>query len=344
MNGVLTFIDGARFEGKSFGYEHSSAGEVVFSTGMVGYPEALTDPSYKGQILVLTYPLIGNYGVPHKKFWESEKIRVKGLVVSDYVDTPFHDSSTMTLSEWLKKEKIPALEIKDTRYLTQKIRSKGALLGKLLFKKNIKWYDPDKINLVRETSIKKPRVYGRGRVKIAVLDCGGKHNVIRELVKRNIQVTEFPWDYDVFSEKIRFDAILISNGPGNPKRADKTIEIVGKALTQKIPTFGICLGNQLLSLAAGGDTAKLKFGHRSQNQPCLLEGTRKCFLTTQNHGYVVSRVPKGFRSWFKNINDGTNEGIYHEKYPFMSVQFHPESSPGPEDTKWIFDFFLKKIK
>ena len=344
MNGILNLKDGTKIEGKSFGSEQSSSGEVVFSTGMVGYPEAITDPSYKGQILVLTYPLIGNYGVPPRKYWESEKIQISGLIVSTYVDTPSHHQSVITLSQWLKNEKIPALEIKDTRFLTQEIRTKGSMLGKMIFKKDVEWFDPDKENLVERVSIKKPRTFGKGRIKIAIIDCGGKHNVIREFVKRKVQVTEFPWNYDFFSEKRDFDAILISNGPGNPKRVTAPIQLVQKALSKKIPVMGICMGNQLLTLAADGDTAKLKYGHRSQNQPCILEGTDKCFLTTQNHGYVVSKIPKGFKTWFRNVNDDTNEGIYHEKYPFMSVQFHPEASPGPEDTDWIFDKFLKTIK
>lgn len=344
MKGRLSLKDGTRIEGESFGHESSIAGEVVFSTGMVGYPESITDPSYKGQILILTYPIIGNYGVPPKKFWESSKIHVSGLIVSTYIDAPSHHQSVMTLSEWLKKEKIPALEIKDTRYLTQRIRRRGDMLGKITFRKDILWYDPYEKNLVAEVAIKKTIVLGKGKTKIGVVDCGGKQNAIRHLLKRNIEVTILPWNYDFISEHKNFDALMISNGPGNPKQAEITISIIEKALSKKIPTFGICLGNQLLTLAAGGDTRKLKFGHRSQNQPCFLNGTQKCFITTQNHGYVVSKIPKGFKPWFTNINDGTNEGIKHEKLPFMSVQFHPEATPGPEDTDWIFDYFLKTIR
>jgi len=343
MNGALILKDGTKAEGLSFGYEGSTSGEVVFSTGMVGYPESLTDPSYKGQILIFTYPLIGNYGIPERIYWESSGIQVKGLIVSSYINTPSHHKSVMTLSDWLKKEQIPALEIKDTRLLTQKIRSKGAILGKILFQNNTDWYDPDKENLVSEVSVRKPVRIGRGKIKVAFIDCGTKRSIISELLDRNVEVTIFPWDYDFLQEKKKFNAVIISNGPGNPKRAEETVGIIKKAMVRRVPILGICLGNQLLTLAAGGDTKKLKYGHRSQNQPSLLEGTKRCFLTTQNHGYVVSKIPKGFKPWFTNANDQTNEGIIHEKLPFMSVQFHPEATPGPEDTSWIFDFFLKKV-
>ena len=345
MKGTLQFKDGARFEGVSFGHESSTAGEMVFSTGMVGYPESFTDPSFSGQILILTYPLIGNYGVPDARFFESNKIRIAGLIVSNYIDTPSHSSSKQTLSDWLKAEKIPALEIKDTRALTIYLREKGSQLGKIIFGHDIPFIDPNEKNLVAEVSQKKVTRQGTGKKKVVLIDCGAKKNITRCLVKRGIEVITVPWDYDIFTHlKDGFDAIIISNGPGNPKMADKTIRTVKKALEKNIPILGICLGNQILALAAGGDTKKLKFGHRSQNQPSILEGTKRCFLTTQNHGFYVSAIPAGFRPWFTNANDGTNEGIIHEKKPFMSVQFHPEATPGPVDTEWIFDFFLEKVK
>ena len=343
MKGSLTFKDGTKIEGRSFGYEGSVAGEIVFTTGMVGYPEAMTDPSYTGEILIFTYPIIGSYGIADKKTWESDGIKTKGIIVSNYIDTPSHFSSKMTLSAWLKKEKVPALEIKDTRYLTQKIRTEGTMLGKITINKQVDWYDPDKENLVSYVSSKKPLVLGSGKKHIVMLDCGAKRNISEELLKRGVKLTIVPWDYDIFTQIEKFDGVLISNGPGNPKRVTKTIETVRKALDRKMPILGICLGNQILTLAAGGDTTQMKFGHRSQNQPCLLEGTNKAYLTTQNHGYVVNKIPKGFKTWFTNVNDGTNEGIIHTKYPFMAVQFHPEATPGPVDTSWIFDFFLKKI-
>jgi len=343
----LILKDGSSYEGKSFGYENSINGEVVFATGMTGYTESLTDPSYKGQILVMTYPLIGNYGVASKKTWESEKIQVSGLIVSNYNDTPSHFDSLQTLSQWLKKEKIPALEIKDTRALTLKIRQKGCILGKIVFSPYggppVGWEDPNLSNLAAEVSVNKPRIVGKGVRTVLLLDCGVKKNIINELVARNVKVIHAPWDFDPFAKKVKFDGLMISNGPGDPKMCKATIETVKKILEKKIPTFGICLGNQILALAAGGDTAKMKFGHRGQNQPVQMLGTQKCFLTTQNHGFHVSKVPSGFKQWFINLNDKTNEGIIHNKLPFMSVQFHPESCPGPLDTGWLFDEFIKKL-
>lgn len=344
MIGKLILEDGTEFGGKSFGAPISTAGEVVFSTGMVGYPESLTDPSYTGQILIATYPLIGNYGVPDKKYWESDSIKASGLIVSNYIDTPSHFQSKRTLSKWLKDENIPALEITDTRFLTQKIRDKGTMLGKIVIDKNVEFYDPNKKNLVAQVSTKKIKKEGRGVKTIILIDCGAKGNIEKSFLKRGVKVIVVPWDFDPFEKTThRFDAIFISNGPGDPKMADKTIQTIKKALDKKIPTLGICLGHQLLALAAGGDTSKLKFGHRSQNQPCILDGTKRCFITSQNHGFEVTKIPPGFKKWFTNANDGSNEGIIHTKYPFMSVQFHPEACPGPVDTEWIFDFFLKRI-
>ncbi|MFA6106294.1 MAG: glutamine-hydrolyzing carbamoyl-phosphate synthase small subunit [Patescibacteria group bacterium] len=346
MTGKLILKDGTEISGYSFGKEKSIAGEVVFATGMVGYPESLTDPSYAGQILVMTYPLQGNYGVPSKEYWESDKIQVSGLIVSSYIKTPSHHQSERTLGDWLKDEGIPALEIKDTRALTQKLRTKGAMLGKIELGEKIQFADPNKENLVARVSTKKIftiESYGSGNKTIVLIDCGAKANIARELSARNVEVIIVPWDYDFLNANIKFDGCVISNGPGDPKMANKTIANVRKLLAKKIPTFGICLGNQILALAAGGDTYKLKFGHRGQNQPAVIKGTDKCYLTTQNHGFAVGKIPKGFREWFYNANDNTNEGIIHGNLPFMSVQFHPESRPGPLDTGWLFDEFLKKI-
>jgi len=387
MQGKLILKDGTEISGYSFGKEKSIAGEVVFATGMVGYPESLTDPSYAGQILVMTYPLQGNYGVPDRKHWESDKIQVSGLIVSSYINTPSHHQSEKTLGQWLKDEGIPALEIKDTRALTQKLRTKGAMLGKIELGGKIQFADPNKENLVAQVSTKKvitldnSRLFGldavqggaekrnetysevrrmsiaganaemrqtkkssgNGEKTVILIDCGAKANIARELIRRNVKVIIVPWDYDFLNANIKFDGCVISNGPGDPKMANKTIATVKQILAKKIPTFGICLGNQILALAAGGDTYKLKFGHRGQNQPAVMAGTDRCFLTTQNHGFAVGKIPKGFKEWFYNANDNTNEGIIHNSLPFMSVQFHPESRPGPLDTGWLFDEFLKKI-
>ena len=346
MKAKLKLVDGTEFVGESFGSNISAAGEVVFSTGMMGYPESLTDPSYKGQILILTYPLVGNYGVPDPSFWESDKIMVSGLIVSTYNDTPFHFQSQKTLAAWFREEKIPLIEIKDTRFLTQKIRTRGTMLGKIVLDQDIQYYDPNKENLVEKVSTKKiVRHDAKTNKKTVILiDCGAKRNIERSLTSRGISVITVPWDFDPFVSSVeKFDGIVVSNGPGDPKMASKTIKTIQKALGRKVPILGICLGHQLLTLAAGGDTKKLKYGHRSQNQPCLMEGSNRCFITTQNHGFAASKIPAGFKPWFINANDGTNEGIIHTKLPFMSVQFHPEATPGPVDTEWIFDYFLKKI-
>jgi len=252
----------------------------------------------------------------------------------------------MTLSAWLKKEHIPALEITDTRLLTQKIRDKGALLGKIVITNDVELYDPNVDNLVEQVSTKVVMREGRKsktKPTIVLIDCGGKRNIKRNLLQRNVEVITVPWDYDIFKNRLEFDAVVISNGPGDPKIVIRTIGMVKQVLYRKIPIFGICLGNQILALAAGGDTYKLKFGHRGQNQPCIQLNDGRCYLTTQNHGFAVGAIPPGFKPWFVNANDNTNEGIMHTKYPFFSAQFHPESTPGPLDTEWLFDYFLEKI-
>jgi carbamoyl-phosphate synthase small subunit len=249
----------------------------------------------------------------------------------------------MSLSEWLKTEHVPALEIPDTRLIVKKIRDEGAALVKIEFEKTIAFADPNKENLVAHVSTATVVRHGKGKKTIILIDCGVKENIIRELVKRNVSVLQVPWDYDFIEAGVKCDGVLVSNGPGDPKMAGKTIEIVKKALAKKIPIFGICLGNQILALASGGDTYKLPFGHRGQNQPCELVGTQKCFITTQNHGFAIGKIPQGFKEWFINGNDKTNEGIIHKTLPFMSVQFHPEAAPGPVDTTWLFDYFLKTL-
>lgn len=344
----LILEDGSVFEGISFGFERSIVGEVVFNTGMVGYLESLTDPSYKGQILVLTYPLIGNYGVPKlKESFESDRIQVSGLIVSDYSYEYSHWSAIKNLSQWLKEENIPALTGIDCRALTKRLREKGVMLGKIVFREDsLPFEDPNRRNLIKEVSIKRPTLYKRGKIKIALIDCGVKNNIIRSLLRRGVSVIRFPYDYNIFNCEYSFDAIVISNGPGDPKLAEKTVALIRKALDYPFPILGICLGNQILTLAAGGDTYKLKYGHRSQNQPCLLLNSKRCYITSQNHGYAVREesLPKGWYPWFRNANDSTNEGIRHYKRPFMAVQFHPEASPGPTDTGFLFDEFLSHIK
>ncbi len=349
--GRLILDDGGLFEGYPFGFSTSVSGEVVFNTGMVGYPEALTDPSYKGQILVLTYPLIGNYGVPVNHTiddldaaFESPRIQVAGLVVSDACVNYHHWSATESISEWLHFHRVPALSGIDTRALTKRLREKGSMLGKILFgEEGVAFHDPNRENLVSLVSVQDPVVYPRGKKRVVVIDCGCKTSIIRSLLARGVTVIRVPWDYDFLEEG--FDGVVISNGPGDPQLCFPTIAYVRRAMQRNSPVFGICLGHQILALAAGADTYKLKFGHRSQNQPCLEAGTNRCFITSQNHGYAVDiqTLPAGWDPWFTNANDGTNEGIRHCSQPFLSVQFHPEAAPGPVDTNFLFDEFLRLL-
>jgi carbamoyl-phosphate synthase small subunit len=358
IKGKLILSDGKIFEGISFGAEKSIAGEAVFNTGMTGYPEALTDPSYKGQILTLTYPLIGNYGIPKKnkqnetdQNFESEKIQISALIVSEYCDTPSHWNAQQSLGSWLKQHNIPALQGIDTRALTKHLREKGAMLGKVIISddKDIDFYNPDKDDLVGQVCIKKPTTYepttqSKHPKRIVLVDCGAKNNIITCLTKRGATVIRVPYDHDFTKEE--YDGIMLSNGPGDPKMNKITIEHIKKAMKQDKPIFGICLGNQLLALAAGGDTYKLKYGHRSQNQPCIKVGTKRCYITTQNHGFAVKQdtLDNNWEPFFINANDNTNEGIRHKTKPFFSVQFHPEAKPGPVDTEFLFDEFLQKVR
>jgi carbamoyl-phosphate synthase small subunit len=348
----LLLEDGSIFNGYNFGSKKEVNGEVVFNTGMVGYPESITDPSYHGQILVLTYPLIGNYGIPgnEKKDnlltnFESDKIQIKGLIVSDYSESYSHWNAKKSLSEWMKEHNIPGIKNLDTRELTKKLRKKGTLLGKIVYKKNnTSFEDPNKRNLVEDVSIKKPITYKKGKKRILLIDCGVKNNIIRAFLSRNFTVIRVPWDYNFLKEKV--DGIIISNGPGDPKKCIKTIENTRIALSKNIPILGICLGSQILALAAGANTYKLKYGHRSQNQPCIEIGTKRCYITPQNHGYAVdsTSLPEDWREWFYNNNDKTNEGIMHISKPFFGTQFHPEASPGPDDTEFLFDMFIRSMK
>ncbi len=362
MQGKLTLSDGTVFLGETFGKEVNTSGEVVFNTGMVGYPESLTDPSYFGQILVSTYPLIGSYGVPKKEFWESKKIQVKGLIVQNYIDYPSHFESEKTLAEWLKEEGVPALTGVDTRKLTRNLREHGVMLGRIEIESRVKSqesrnkkssyltlatshsvYDPNSENVLPFVSVSSVQVYGSGRKNILLIDCGVKENIIRCLTKRGVRVTRVPWNFDPLKADFSFDGVLITNGPGDPKQAKETIKNVKELLKKNIPIFGICLGSQILALAAGGNTFKLKFGHRSQNQPVLDQTNTKAIITSQNHGFAVDMKSMGgeWKEWFININDGTNEGIRHKSKPFMAVQFHPEANPGPTDAGYLFDEFIE---
>jgi carbamoyl-phosphate synthase small subunit len=342
--GILLLEDGTFFEGEIKGAKRSVSGEVVFNTGMVGYPESLTDPSYYGQILVFTYPLIGNYGISNIENYESDKIQVKALILSSICEKPSHWSRKKNLEDWLEEEGIPALTGIPTRTLTKILREKGTMLGKIIYEgEEPDFYDPNKENIVKEVSCKEIYEYGKGNKKIVLIDCGVKRSIIRALVGRGLKVIRVPWDYDF--KNIDFDGIVISNGPGDPKMCDKTIENVKKLLEDDKPILGICLGHQILALSAGMETYKLKYGHRDQNQPCIELKSKRCYITSQNHGFAVLNEGKDdWEIWFLNANDGTIEGIRHKKKPFLSVQFHPEGFPGPKDTEFVFDEFLNLLK
>jgi len=351
----LILEDGSKFEGVSFGYEKPCSGEVVFNTAMTGYPESLTDPSYEGQILVTTYPILGNYGVPSDEvkssedvaeYFESSKIHCKAIVCQDYSWNPSHWLSTRTLSDWLREEKIPGIYGIDTRQLTKLLREKGSMLGKIVFDENhdeIPFYDPNSENLIAKVSTREVNEFGSGAKRVVLVDCGTKYNIIRCLIKRGVKVTLVPWDYDF--NTLDYDGLFISNGPGNPDFAETTVANIRKAMESGKPICGICMGNQLLSKAAGAKVFKLKYGHRSHNQPVRMAGTDHCFITSQNHGFAVdsSTLPDDWEPLFVNMNDGTNEGIRHKSRPFFSAQFHPEASSGPKDTEFIFDDFIKLL-
>jgi carbamoyl-phosphate synthase small subunit len=348
----LTLDDGTVYNGISFGAPVASAGEVVFNTAMTGYPENLTDPSYKGQILCLTYPLVGNYGAPARneendllKFYESSSIHISGLVVSDYSSEYSHWNASESLDEWLKRNNVPGIHGIDTRALTKRIREKGTMPGKLEPEGTvIDFESAGEKNLVAMVSTREKKIYGNGRYRVLLVDCGVKYNIIRNLLKRDTTIIRVPWDHDYHEEE--FDGLFLSNGPGDPKICVPAIENIRKSFDKDIPVFGICLGNQLMALASGANTYKLKYGHRSHNQPVLMAGTNKAFITSQNHGYAVDNDTLG-EDWdplFININDKTNEGMKHRTKPFFSTQFHPEASGGPTDTDYLFDIFISNMK
>uniref|UniRef100_A0A8C7HTT7 Carbamoyl-phosphate synthase [ammonia], mitochondrial n=1 Tax=Oncorhynchus kisutch TaxID=8019 RepID=A0A8C7HTT7_ONCKI len=353
----LVLEDGTRMKGFSFGDERSAAGELVFNTGLVGYPEALTDPSYRGQILTLTYPIVGNYGVPNtqeldelglRRNIESDRIQVSGLLVQDYSHEYSHWNSVKSLGQWLQEEKVPALFGVDTRMLTKIIRDKGTVLGKIEFEGHpIEISDPNKQNILAEVSTKETRVFGKGNpIKVVAVDCGIKHNIIRLLVKRGAEVHLVPWNQDLMS--LEYDGLFISNGPGDPSLAGDLIQNVRKVLEsdRPQPVFGICMGNQITALAAGAQSYKLPMGNRGQNQPVLNVMTGQAFITAQNHGYGIdsTSLPPGWSPLFVNANDGTNEGIMHDTKPVFTAQFHPEAKGGPTDTEFLFDVFISLIK
>ena len=383
-NVTLILDDGSRFHGKSFGYEKPVAGEVVFNTAMTGYPESLTDPSYAGQLMTLTYPLVGNYGVPPftfetnglATFMESERIHAEAIIVSDYSEEYSHWNAVESLADWLKREQVPGITGIDTRELTKVLREHGVMMGKIVFDDEQLTVDNgqltvdsyENINYVDKVSCKEIIVYANGESRsfsidlpiaqlncqlstvncqlkrVVLVDCGVKTNIIRCLLRRNVEVIRVPWDYDF--NGLQFDGLFISNGPGDPDTCDAAVQNIRKAMQNpQLPIFGICMGNQLLSKAGGAKIYKLKYGHRSHNQPVRMVGTERCFITSQNHGYAVDNNTLGaeWEPLFINMNDGSNEGIRHKTNPWFSAQFHPEAASGPTDTEFLFDEFVKLL-
>jgi len=384
-NVTLILDDGTRLHGQSFGYEKPVAGEVVFNTAMTGYPESLTDPSYAGQLMTLTYPLVGNYGVPPftfaenglPRFMESEKIHAEAIIVSDYSENYSHWNAVESLGDWLKREHIPGVTGIDTRALTKALREHGVMMGRIEFNEELRTKNEEfpsygEINYVDRVSCKDIIVYAGDKSKtfpidtpknelneqlnssffvlhsslkkVVLVDCGVKANILRCLLKRGLEVIRVPWDYDF--NGLEFDGLFISNGPGDPDTCDAAVQNIRRAMAnEKLPIFGICMGNQLLSKAGGAKIYKLKYGHRSHNQPVRMVGTDKCFITSQNHGYAVDNNTLGadWEPLFVNMNDGSNEGIHHKTNPWFSAQFHPEAASGPTDTEFLFDEFAKLL-
>lgn len=380
-NVTLILDDGTRFRGQSFGYEKPVAGEVVFNTAMTGYPESLTDPSYAGQLMTLTYPLVGNYGVPPfsieanglPTFMESGRIHAEAIIVSDYSENYSHWNAVESLADWLKREHVPGITGIDTRELTKVLREHGVMMGRIVFDDamdNGEWKMDNygEVNYVDRVSCKDIIVYAAGESKtfpvstpkeelnsqlytlnsplkkVVLVDCGVKTNILRCLLRRGVEVIRVPWDYDF--NGLQFDGLFISNGPGDPDTCDAAVQNIRRAMAnEKLPIFGICMGNQLLSKAGGARIYKLKYGHRSHNQPVRMVGTERCFITSQNHGYAVDNNTLGadWEPLFINMNDGSNEGIRHKRNPWFSAQFHPEAASGPTDTEFLFDEFVKLL-
>lgn len=346
---TLVLEDGSEWGGHLFGAAAPRTGEVVFNTGMVGYPETLTDPSYSGQILVFTYPLVGNYGVPDYRsdheieaLLESARVHAHGVIVADYSEQYSHWDAGRSLAEWLAGEGVPAITGIDTRSLTLRLRERGTMLGRIDIDgmPPVAFAQHDERNLVEAASAPAAQVIGEGRHRVALLDCGCKHNILRSLVRLGVQVHRLPWDAELATGG--YDAVIASNGPGDPRQCDVAARHLGEAIRAGTPVFGICLGHQLIARAVGADTFKLKYGHRSQNQPVRDLVTGRCYITSQNHGYAVDpgTIPVGYEQWFANVNDGTNEGLRSSDGRVRSIQFHPEAAPGPVDTRFLLDEFI----
>lgn len=364
----LDLSDGSRFDGELIGAPFKASGELVFTTGMVGYSEAMTDPSYFGQILVFTYPLIGNYGIPSlpkeltwpiPRGFESGKVNTAAVILTIDSEEAFHWNSFQTLDSWLKEQGVPAIVGLDTRHLVHLVRQTPNLLGQVnpeapegvrsygdfstVVNNNGGFFDPGAHEIIREVSSRERKVIGKGKKRIGLVDAGVKWNIIRQLVQNGCEVELLPWDTDL--SKVDVSGWLLSNGPGDPKKTGDLCKRVAGLLDETRPILGICLGHQILALAAGAETKRMAYGHRSHNQPVYLVGTRKGFITSQNHGYVVDEetLPDEWEPWFRNANDQTNEGIRHKTKSFRSVQFHPEAAGGPRDTAWILEQFVAEV-
>jgi len=355
-NVTLVLQDGTKFHGKSFGYDAPVAGEVVFNTAMMGYPESLTDPSYAGQLVTLTFPLVGNYGVPPftfgpeglPTFMESDHVHASAIIVSDYSEQYSHWNANESLAEWLKREHVPGITGIDTRELTKVLREHGVMMGQIIFDdepENIPQAQYEGVNFVDRVSCKEIIRYNEGAGKRVVLvDCGVKANIIRNLIERGLEVVRVPWNYDY--TEMEFDGLFLGNGPGDPDLCQDAVNILRQQMSKsRKPICGICMGNQLMAKAGGANIYKLKYGHRSHNQPVRMVGTDKCYITSQNHGYAVdaSTLDKDWSELFVNMNDGSNEGVRHNTNPWFTSQFHPEACSGPVDTLFMFDLFVEKL-
>lgn len=356
-NVTLVLEDGTKFHGQSFGYDQPVAGEVVFNTAMMGYPESLTDPSYAGQLMTLTYPLVGNYGVPPfsvgpnglATFMESDKIYASAIIVADYSEKYSHWNAVESLASWLKREHVPGITGIDTRELTKVLREHGVMMGKIIFDDepdNIPTAEYEGVNWVDRVSCKDIIRYNEGAgKKVVLVDCGVKNNIIRCLINRGVEVIRVPWNYDYTS--MDFDGLFLGNGPGDPDMCEDAVNVIRRQMSlSRKPICGICMGNQLLAKAGGATIYKLKYGHRSHNQPVREVGTNRCYVTSQNHGYAVDAKTLGsdWRELFVNMNDGSNEGVCHKENPWFTSQFHPEACSGPIDTEFMFDRFIATLQ
>lgn len=362
---TLTIRDGPVFHGKSFGANTNISGEAVFTTSLVGYPESMTDPSYRGQIIVFTQPLIGNYGVPSAtardqfsllKYFESPHIQCIGIVVADVALRYSHWTAVESLADWCQREGVAAISGVDTRALVSFLRERGSSLARITVGEEYDadqdeaFLDPSTVNLVHKVSTKAPFHVSAGagaHSHVAVIDCGVKENILRSLVSRGADVTVFPYNYPIHTIAHHFDGIFISNGPGDPTHCSATVESLKLTMDSfDGPIFGICLGHQLLALAAGAKTVKLKYGNRAHNIPALDLRSGRCHITSQNHGYAVdaSTLPSDWHPYFVNLNDQSNEGMIHATRPIFSTQFHPEAKGGPLDSAFLFDKYITEIK